>query len=85
MPDTPEPIGADADGTPQYAQATVALPGGEKEIVCGIFPTGKDPGSEWAGAYWALPDWEAVTVQVPAAVGVRVAPVTVHTSGVLEA
>jgi hypothetical protein len=62
----------------------VALPGGEKEIVCVIFPTGKDPFMESAGAYWASPGWEATTVQRPAAVGVRVAPATVHTFRVLE-
>jgi hypothetical protein len=55
-----------------------------KLIVCGILLTEMDPVTERAGAYLPSPDWEAVTVQGPAAVGVRVAPETVHTSGVLE-
>ena len=37
-----------------------------------------------AAAYWPLPPWLAVTVQVPAAVGVRVEPETVQIRGVSE-
>jgi hypothetical protein len=62
----------------------VAPAGGVKEIVCGIFSTGKDRVSGLAGRYLSSPGWEAVTVQVPALAGVSVEPVTVHTS-VLEA
>jgi hypothetical protein len=64
----------------------VALAGGEKEIVCVIFWTGKDPATTGlAGAYWLSPGWEATMMQVPAAVAATVAPETVHTPGVLEA
>src|SRR5262245_39580049 len=63
---------------------TVALAGGVKEIVCRIFPAWKDRCTWSAGAYWASPGWEATMVQGGAAVGVTVAPETVHTPGVLE-
>ncbi len=62
----------------------MALAGGEKEIVCGIFWTGKDPVTRSAGAYWPSPGWEAMMMQAPAAAAATVAPETVHTSGVLE-
>jgi hypothetical protein len=35
---TPEPIGADADGTPQYAQATMEGPNGEQMTVVASTP-----------------------------------------------
>jgi hypothetical protein len=62
----------------------VTLPGGEKETVCEIFSTGKDPDMEMAGAYLPSPGWEATTVQVPALAGMSVEPETVHTSVLLE-
>ena len=62
----------------------MALAGGEKEIVCGILWTEKDPVTGSADAYWPSPAWEAMMMQVSAAVAATVAPETVHTSGVLE-
>ena len=64
--------------------STVALAGGVKLIVCGIFWTAIDPVTGSAGAYWPSPGWEATMMQVPAAVAATVAPETLHTSGVLE-
>jgi hypothetical protein len=58
----------------------VALAGGVNEIVCEIFCTGKEWVTESAGANWLLPGWDAVMVQVPAAAGVTVEPLTEHTS-----
>src|SRR5262249_23074796 len=72
---------ADADRATDWP--SVALAGGVKLIVCGIFWTVMDPGTWWAGAYLSSPGWEAVTVQVPALAGVSVEPETVHTSVLL--
>ena len=44
----------------------VALAGGVKSIVCGIFWTGNDLLTGSAAAYRSSPAWEAVMVQVPA-------------------
>src|SRR5260370_36303231 len=46
--------------------------------------TSMDCSTSRAAAYWSPPPWLAVTVQVPAAVGVRVAPETVQIRGVSE-
>src|SRR5689334_19986534 len=61
----------------------VALAGGVKLIVCGIFWTAKDWVTDAAGTYLPSPGWEAVMVQVPAWLAVTVVPEMVHTSGVL--
>ena len=62
----------------------VALAGGVKLIVCGIFWTGNDLLTGLAAAYRSSPAWEAVIVQVPALAGVSVEPEMVHTPGVSE-
>ena len=61
----------------------VALAGGMKLIVCGIFWITMDPVTGSAGACLPSPGWEAVMVQVPAWLAVTVVPETVHTSGAL--
>ena len=38
-----------------------------------------------AGTYVLLPDWDAVTEQVPVAMKVKLLPETLHTSGVADA
>jgi hypothetical protein len=91
--DTGSPEDADADkgiGSPAFA-----WDGGSKVIVCDLCPagftfrparfTGNDCVTGSAGAQSALPPWDAVIMQAPAATVVTVEPDTAHTAGVFDA
>ncbi|MDH4050271.1 MAG: hypothetical protein OEU93_01750 [Rubrivivax sp.] len=93
---TADVVDAKLTGRPELAEATRAggavpsvwLPGEAKVMVCGSSPgaeTVKLRVTGVAAAYVALPDWLAVTVQVPSATRVSVPPLTVQTAGVEDA
>lgn len=63
----------------------VWLPGLMKEIVCAPMVTAKVLLTAVAAKKLALPDWLALTVQLPTLTKVSVVPLTVQTAGVVDA
>ena len=76
---------AAADGCPKMIACDVFWPGSGLCLAVAAGGRGRRrPAARGAAAKRSSPAWEAVTVQVPTAAGVTVAPETVHTDGVSE-